>query len=385
MQIGMNAIDFLPASMGGVETYLKNLLIHLQRIDHEHKYLVLCNDKNHNHIVKINNNFETKAYTITRPSPQWFIHRVIKKVFFYDVMKPILNRLQIDVLHHPFTVLNPIDLKFPSVLTFHDLQQEFYPEFFSKKALRWRKKTYKLSLEKATIIIAISKYVKDTIMKNYEIDENKIEVIHNACGSEFHVIEDVDKINSIQKKYDLERPFMFYPAATWPHKNHLNLVKAMKLMTERYKYDGGLVLSGLRMQHHEQLLRIVELSRLGGRVKILGYLPQEELSILYNLARVMVFPSLYEGFGIPLVEAMACGCPVVCSNVTSIPEVVGEAAVMFSPDSVEDMAEKIWEVWNDDRKRKSLRGMGFERVKMFSWDETARKTKDIYLKAAQRD
>jgi len=144
-------------------------------------------------------------------------------------------------------------------------------------------------------------------------------------------------------------------------------------------------LSGLRMQHHEQLLRIVELSRLGGRVKILGYLPQEELSILYNLARVMVFPSLYEGFGIPLVEAMACGCPVVCSNVTSIPEVVGEGAVMFSPDSVEDMAEKIWEVWNDDGKRKSLRGMGFERVKMFSWDETARKTKDIYLKAAQRD
>ena len=385
MQIGMNAIDFLPASMGGVETYLKNLLIHLQRIDHEHKYLVLCNDKNLNHIVKINNNFETKAYPITRPSPHWFIHRMIKKIFSYDVMKPILNRLHIDVLHHPFTVLNPIDLKFPSVLTFHDLQQEFYPEFFSKKALRWRKKTYKLSLEKATIIIAISKYVKDTIMKNYEIDENKIEVIHNACGSEFHVIEDVDKINSIQKKYDLEKPFMFYPAATWPHKNHLNLVKAMKLMTERYKYDGGLVLSGLRMQHHEQLLRIVELSRLGGRVKILGYLPQEELSILYNLARVMVFPSLYEGFGIPLVEAMACGCPVVCSNVTSIPEVVGEAAVMFSPDSVEDMAEKIWEVWNDDGKRKSLRGMGFERVKMFSWDETARKTKDIYLKAAQRD
>ena len=119
-------------------------------------------------------------------------------------------------------------------------------------------------------------------------------------------------------------------------------------------------------------------------VNVLGYLPNEELPCLYNLARLMVFPSLFERFGIPLIEAMASGCPVACSNVTSIPEVVGDAAITFEPDSVEDMAEKVWAVWNDEELRRDMKIRGSIRAQLFSWDNTAKQTMKTYEKVAGR-
>ena len=134
------------------------------------------------------------------------------------------------------------------------------------------------------------------------------------------------------------------------------------------------------MGAHEDIMREVARLGLDNMVKVLGYLPASVLPSLYNLARLMVFPSLFEGFGIPLVEAMACGCPVVSSNVTSIPEVIGTAGVMFDPLSPDEMAEKLWLVWNDDQKRKEMVVAGIERVKQFSWEDTARKTLQVYRK-----
>jgi glycosyltransferase involved in cell wall biosynthesis len=173
---------------------------------------------------------------------------------------------------------------------------------------------------------------------------------------------------------------MYYPAATWPHKNHKMFLGALKIMKYRYGFDGQLVLSGIAMQTNNDILK--EIIRLGLQedVVVLGYLPQEDLPCLYNLARMMVFPSLYEGFGIPLVEAMACGCPIACSNVTSIPEVVGDAALTFDPYSVEEMAEKVWRVWNDDVLRQEMNLKGLGRVKRFSWDNMARQTIAVYEK-----
>jgi glycosyltransferase involved in cell wall biosynthesis len=184
----------------------------------------------------------------------------------------------------------------------------------------------------------------------------------------------------IKSNYGLHSPFLYYPAATWPHKNHIRLLKALKILKDEYRFDGKLVLSGIAMQMHPMILEEIKLLDLSGTVKVLGYLPEEELPYLYNLARLMVFPSLFEGFGIPLVEAMACGCPIVCSNVTSIPEVVGEAAVMFSPDSVEDMAEKIWALWNNDKQLQIMKQSGLRRVQFFSCEEMTRKTLDVYAK-----
>jgi glycosyltransferase involved in cell wall biosynthesis len=131
------------------------------------------------------------------------------------------------------------------------------------------------------------------------------------------------------------------------------------------------------------MLKDIERLGLGERVRILGYLPYEELPFLYNLARLMVFPSLFEGFGIPLVEAMACGCPVVCSRAASISEVIGEAGVTFDPLSAEDMADKINSVWKDDGRISNMRARGRERAKIFDWETTARKTVATYERASR--
>jgi len=143
------------------------------------------------------------------------------------------------------------------------------------------------------------------------------------------------------------------------------------------------VLTGIAMQSHGAMLQEIRRLDLVGTVKVLGYLPSDELPALYNLARVMVFPSLFEGFGIPLVEAMACGCPVVCSNATSIPEVVGEAGVLFNPNSAEDMAENINSVWQDDDRISAMRARGRERARLFDWETTARKTVTTYERASR--
>ena len=156
----------------------------------------------------------------------------------------------------------------------------------------------------------------------------------------------------------------------------------MRLLIDRHRFDGDLILTGIAMQHHEEMLRAIDRLDLRDRVKILGYLEKEDLPALYSLARLMVFPSLFEGFGIPLVEAMSCGCPILCSNTTSVPEVAGDAAVMFSPDSTEDIAEMIRRVWNDESLRCDLREKGFARARLFDGEEMARRTLQLYGKAA---
>lgn len=175
---------------------------------------------------------------------------------------------------------------------------------------------------------------------------------------------------------------MYYPAATWPHKNHKTLLQAFKILKDWCGFEGDLVLTGIAKQSHDDISAQIELLGIKDDVKVLGYLPYEELPCIYNLARLLVFPSLFEGFGIPLVEAMACGCPVVCSNVTSIPEIVGAAGVMFDPDSAEDMAEKLMSVWWDDEQICKMRSEGLERVKLFSWENTALKTLRCFEKIA---
>jgi glycosyltransferase involved in cell wall biosynthesis len=268
------------------------------------------------------------------------------------------------------------------VLTFWDLQHEYYPEYFSRYELWLRRRVYKASVEEATRIIVSAEYTKRCLIEKYRVDPAKIDVIPVGYGSEFRIIDDRDGLDRIRKKYDLSRPFLYYPAATWPHKNHEKLFAALTLMRKHCGFDGDLVLSGIAMQSRKVFRAGIEKAGLGETVKVLGYLPFDELPYLYNLARILVFPSLFEGFGIPMLEAMACGCPVACSNATALPEVVGEAGILFDPTSPEDMAEKLWSVWNHPEKRQSMRELGLERVNSFQWEDTARKTLDIYRKAS---
>lgn len=364
-----------------METYCKDLLDALQEVDTDNHYTVLCDSHYQDAIKTKNPHFRHAAWNFSKPSLLWLLRGVIRNTINIDILTPFVNRLQVDVIHHPFSFLNPLHSRIPSVLTFHDMQHEFYPEYFSSFEMKTRNELYRPSPGLATRVIAISEHAKSCLVDRYGIRPEKIDVIYNGFSPSYTILNDAAGLEKIRVKYGLSRPFMYYPAATWPHKNHLKLFAALKVLMDLHRFDGQLVLTGVAQQAHDETL--AEIGRLGlqDMVKVLGFLPYEDLPWLFNLARMMIFPSLFEGFGIPLVEAMASGCPIACSKVTSIPEVVGEAGVFFDPLSVEDIAEKIWTLWTDEVVRKEMVSAGLERVKMFSWEKAARETVEVYRKA----
>jgi len=384
MKIALNAVAFAPGRMGGIESYFRNLVASLQGLDTGHDYHLICSDRCVDSFQLSNPRFRPLACGYCKPSPLWYLRAATRHLTRVDILKPFMNRLSVDVIHHPFSILQPIGHTIPSVLTFHDMQHEYFPEYFPAYAIRARKALYRPSAEQATRIIAISEHAKSSLVERYQIDPGKVDVIYNGYSPGFRVMDSGAGVDALRTRYGLRKPFLYYPAATWPHKNHKRLLAALKLMQEKYGFDGQLVLSGIAMQANDAVLQ--EIGRLGLRdaVTVLGYLPQEDLPYLYNLARLMVFPSLFEGFGIPLVEAMACGCPVACSNAASIPEVVGPAATTFDPGSVEDMAHKIWTLWSDETARQASIARGLQRVKLFSWGNMARQTVRVYEKAVAR-
>jgi glycosyltransferase involved in cell wall biosynthesis len=382
MKLGLSAIGFLPGTSGGIETYFRDLLEWLQRVDTVDSFHILCDRKNADWFELENPSFRLQSYNFAKPSFNWLVRGVLRKVLHKDILASRLDKLDLDVIHHPFSVLSPAGLKTPTVLTFWDMQHEFYPEFFSTAELQRRKAIYKPSAVSATRVIVSSEFTRNSLVEKYGILAEKIDVVYTGFGSDYRPIDDLDALAAIKKKYGLDAPFLYYPAAFWAHKNHGNLLKAIKLLRDEFQFDGQLVLTGVATGSSSALLD--EIGRLGlaDCVKILGYLPYAELPYLFNLATMLVFPSLFEGFGIPLVEAMACGCPVACSRAASLPEVIGDAGVLFDPSSPKDMAEKIGALWSDSERLQEMRLSGLERAKLFNWENTARQTLEVYRKAA---
>lgn len=384
MNIGINTAGFWPGKVGGVETYLRNLVHYLQRCDDENRYTLLCDESIAGEFPLAASSFSIKLCNYRKSSFKKMLRSILVNTTGIDMLRAEPRYLNLDVVHHPFTTMKPVWQRMPSVLTFWDMQQEFYPGFFSSRELLNRQQTYKASAQLATRIIVSAEFTKHCLVDIYGIEPAKIKVIYTGYGPEYHVVTDQEKLAQVKRCYGLYRPFIYYPAAGWPHKNHKALFAALRLMIKDYGFDGKLVLTGIAGQIQDGIAAEIERLDLGNVVKILGYLPYSELPYLYSLARLMVFPSLFEGFGIPLVEAMACGCPVVCSNATSLPEVAGEAGIYFNPDSPEEIAEKVWGAWASDEKLVEMRDKGLERVKEFNWERTAYQTIEVYREAAAK-
>jgi glycosyltransferase involved in cell wall biosynthesis len=381
MRIGINLTGFGPGEMGGAETYIRNLIHHLQVIDTGNDYILICDKDHEKEFALFNASFRYAPANYACSSLKGLLRGVLRHRLKIDLRRSEIDGMNLTFVHQPFSDINPLGLKTPAVLTFLDMQQEFYPQFFSPAELAERKKSFRPSVSRAIRIMAISEHVKFCLVEKYNADPDKIDVIYLGCGPDFRLVADKGVLAEVALKYGLDAPFMIYPAATWPHKNHATLIHSLKILKETYGFDGKLVLTGISKQAHHDICRQVELLGLTDDIKILGYLPHGDLPYLYNLARLLVFPSLFEGFGMPVVEAMACGCPVVCSNLTSLPEITGSAGILFDPNCAEDMAEKLARVWTDDSLMQSMRVLGLERATLFTWHNTALKTIATYQNA----
>ena len=259
------------------------------------------------------------------------------------------------------------------VTTVYDFSFHLYPEWHPKERVEYFLKNFFSRIQKTDFIVTTSKYVAREAREILKIEEARIKTIYLGCNAVFNMDED-DKI-----KMNLPENYLLFVGSLEPRKNLVSLLNAFALLPNYLKKEFKLLLVGFKGWENVEIFRL--LNKMKGHVEYLGYLGDEELAHLYRKATCFVYPSLYEGFGLPPLEAMACGCPVVVSNVASLPEVCGQAAYYIDPLQVESIAEGICRVVADEALRQSLIRKGLERAKLFSWEKTAEEHLKLFEEA----
>ncbi|MBI5787666.1 MAG: glycosyltransferase family 4 protein [Candidatus Schekmanbacteria bacterium] len=368
LTIGINTLFLIPGQVGGSEVYLRNLLQHLAQIDRENNYILFTNQENSGSFP-LKANFREilcRVQASSRPA----------RILWEQVILPVQAKIaRLDLLFSPgYTA--PLIKTCKSIVSTLDMQYQYFPQDFSRLALLFVKTLVPLSARYADKIITISASSKKDIIKYCNVAENKVAVIHLAAGENFYAPPELAELNEANQKFHIGKEYIITVANSYPHKNLPRLLEAFyQLRTNR---DIQLVIVGISGRGSDEINQKLEELKIKHAIIFTGRVSDRELILLYQGARLFVFPSLYEGFGLPVLEAMASGTPVVCSNLTSLPEIAGDAAVMFDPYNPTQMADMIAKVLDDNKLREVLIEKGRQRCKEFSWQKTARKTLDIF-------
>ncbi len=288
-----------------------------------------------------------------------------------------VDEMGLDVVHFPRTLMYPRSVRTSSVLTMFDIQQEYYPQFFTRKELEERRRAYRQSAESAVHLIAPSEFTKESLCEKFGVSAERVSVVPAGIGTEFRR-QSASSVAAIRSRHRLPERFFLYPANPWPHKNHSRLMAALRLLGESRTERLALVLTGRLEDEVRDYESLAIAAGVEDQVTDLGFVGAEDLPALYSAASFMVFPSLFEGFGIPLVEAMACGCPIAASRATSIPEIVDGAALLFDPMDVPALAAAIGALWNRPDLRADLAACGRVVAARFSWETVLPRLLAVY-------
>jgi glycosyltransferase involved in cell wall biosynthesis len=293
-----------------------------------------------------------------------------------------VERAGADVMHFAFQYGFLTEI--PSIYHPHDLQHVHLPEFFDARERARRELVYGTLCRRAEMVAVTSSWVKRDVVEHYRLAEEKVRVIPWAPVVGSYEEPSREDLVRIREKLALPDGFALLPAQTWPHKNHLGLVRAIARIRDRHGVAVPVVCSGRTTDHHRKVLD--EATRLGvpGALTFVGFVSPLELQALYRLARCVVIPTLFEAASFPLWEAFANGVAAACSNVTSLPEQAGDAALVFDPHDTDAMADAVYRLWTDDALRSTLAARGRERVSRFSWERTARTFRAHYRRIAGR-
>ncbi len=294
----------------------------------------------------------------------------------------LLRLLHADLYHSAYVVM-PYAPRVPTVLTVYDLIPLLYPEQSSGRARLLARWANVLALRTARRVLAISEATRTDYIRHLDAKPKKIITVPLAADPTFAPIADPRRLAALAEKYALPETYVLYFGSNKPHKNLARLVEAWHI-TDRQRQVAGckLVIAGVWDRRYPEAQRRVEALRLHDRVVFLGPVTEADLPALYSRAKLFVFPSLYEGFGLPVLEAMACGTPVVCSEVSSLPEVAGDAALLVNPLNVDALAEAISRVCTDRPLADELRRRGLAQASRFAWEQTAHRTLAIYRQSA---
>jgi glycosyltransferase involved in cell wall biosynthesis len=372
------AIDIRRMTEFGVGTYTRNVVRALGRLDQSNEYFLIGSPQKVAEIGPLPPNFQTV--------PLFDADNTAKGYF---ECRAILKRLNCDLAHIPHLFSIPRNLPCRYVMTVHDVLEHLY-RARDRSNLR-RSLHFQLTrrvLKGASRILAVSRYTKSEIEKLFGIPGSRIEVVYNAIDARFlhgHA-SDADR-QVLAERYLVTYPFLLYAGRISPHKNVVRTIEAFSALKAELEKDGGfpdlkLIIIGDELSKHPDLRRTVIRGGVQNDVRFMGFVPIEMLRVFYDAAKIFVFPSLYEGFGLPPLEAMAHGTPVVTSNTSSLPEVVGNAAVLVNPENVFEIMRALHRVLLDQTVREKFKQRGYEQVKKFSWDASARQILSVYKEVA---
>jgi len=372
------AIDIRRMTEFGVGTYIRNVVRTLGRLDRKNQYVLIGSPGQMHEFAALPENFEI----IPASGPE----RTLRG---YREFRTALTRLDCDLVHVPNLFSIPRGMPCPYVLTVHDMVEHMSRPWGRSgfwRALRWQ--LTRRVLEGAARIVAVSNFTKTEIEKLFGIPADRIEVVYNAIDERFlrgHTSTAEREL--IAQRYQVTYPFLLYAGRISPHKNVVRMIEAFSALKAELEKDHiypdlKLIIIGDDLSGNPDLRRTVVRSGVQNDVRFLGFVPIEVLRIFYDEAKVFVFPSLYEGFGLPPLEAMAHGTPVVTSNVSSLPEVVGSAAVLVNPENVFEIMRALHRVLIDQALRSRMVELGYQQVKRFSWEASVRRILDVYRQIA---
>jgi glycosyltransferase involved in cell wall biosynthesis len=362
MRIGINCFS-LKANIGGMKQYFFNLFQELLENDHQNEYVFFHFPHNAKELANLENT-------------RWQASAILLN----DQLEVKQHLSQIDLYFCPFGALWPRPLPIPTVVYMHDIQEVFYPDYFTDLDLYNREYHFTGSTRMADRVITNSHFTKKTIVQHHRISPHKATVAHLCADKRYYRAAEVAR----PPQSPLPRgDFIIYPANYWIHKNHDTLLRALQWLKTGKELKINAVFTGYDVPNGYPLAQKVSEYGLDEQVYPVGYFTVEEMAYLYSKATMLVFPSLFEGFGIPLVEAMAAGCPVVAANVTSLPETGAEAAEYFDPTSPESIGLVIEKVRRDADLRRQLVKRGQRRALDFSAAQLAQTHVAVFNEAAQ--
>jgi glycosyltransferase involved in cell wall biosynthesis len=284
----------------------------------------------------------------------------------------------LDVMH--FTMQAGFRTHVPFIYQPHDLQHLHYPENFTRAERAWREATYRTLCQDAAAIAVMTEWGKRDLVVKFGLPPNKVTVI--PWAPLISQPRDRQDDSSVLRKYAITGPFLLYPAQTWPHKNHINLIRAISVL-KNSGLDLTLICTGRCNELHPNIEREMRRLKLENIVRFLDFVPHSHMAALYRSCRALVFPSKFEGWGLPVTDAMHAGVPVVCSNLAVLREQTAEAAQTFDPNDVDAMADAIARVWQDEALRTELVALGKQRARLFTWRRTADSYRQLYRRVAK--
>jgi glycosyltransferase involved in cell wall biosynthesis len=373
-------VDIRRATEFGVGTYTRNIVRALSRIDHSNEYSLIGSPQTAAEIGDLPANFTSIA--LLEPDDTTKGHFEFRAT---------VKRRGCDIVHIPQLFWVPRNLPCPYVITVHDVVEHMY-RARDRSSLR-RSLHFQFTrhvLKKAGRILAVSKFTKSEIEKLFGIAGRHIEVVYNAIDERFlkgHATEADQQV--LEERYLVTYPFLLYAGRISPHKNLVRIIQAFAALKaeleKQVKYpDLKLIIIGDELSKHPDLRRTAIRSGVQNDVRFMGFVPIEMLRLFYDAAKVFVFPSLFEGFGLQPLEAMAHGTPVVTSNTSSLPEVIGQAAVLVNPENVFEIMRALHRVLLDQSVRDKIRERGYEQVKKYSWDASAQRILEVYEEIANQ-